>query len=177
MIHRALQRAWPSALAAVIVAIGPAQAASDIGWDRVANVEAAAAQIGDVQAQAGVEQAFRFISACYKTHGLASAYSKAFEGCIAQDYMVSQTLAKIYLRLPKEALDKMGAPTAEQIDQSFNQRAAGAFAQYQRTPEDALALRGIVEAHGVPVFLKRVFPDKGGAAVADPAKAPVEAKP
>lgn len=159
MISKAAWRVGICGLAVWCGGMSTARAASDIGWDRVANVEAAASQIGDVQVQGGVEQAFRFISACYKTHGLASAYSKAFEGCIAQDYVVSQTLAKVYLRVPKEALDKIGAPTAEQIDRSFNARAADAFAQYKRTPEDALALRGIVEARGVPVFLKRVFPD------------------
>ena len=138
-----------------------ARAANDISWDRIANVESAARQIGEVQAQAGVEKAFNFISACYKTHGLASAYSKAFEGCIAQDYLVSKTLVQTYERVPKDVLEKNGAPSPEKIDQSFKNRAASAFAQYKRTPEDALALRGVVEQHGVPVFLKIVFPQNG----------------
>ena len=154
-----------SGLIAVTVAFatasGAACGAGDISWDRIANVESAAKQIGEVQAQAGVEKAFGFISACYKTHGLASAYSKAFEGCIAQDYIVSKTLVKIYERVPREVLEKNGAPSAEKIDQSFKNRAASAFAQYKRSPEDALALRGVVEQHGVPVFLKIVFPDNG----------------
>jgi hypothetical protein len=136
-------------------------------WDRIANVETAANQIGEIQARQGVEQAFKFISACYKTHGLASNYSKSFEGCIAQDYIVSKTLAQVYSRLPRETLDRMGAPTAEKIDQSFQQRAASAFELYKRTPEDALALRGIVEARGLPVFLNIVFP-KSAADVPSP---------
>lgn len=151
-------------VAASAVACGGAHAAGDIGWDRVANVESAAKQIGEVQVQAGVEKAFSFISACYKTHGLASAYSKAFEGCIAQDYLVSKTLVQIYERVPKEVLEKNGAPSPEKIDQSFKNRAANAFAQYKRSPEDALALRGVVEQHGVPVFLKIVFPGDRDAA-------------
>ena len=140
------------------IAIGPAQA--EVAWDRIANVESAATQIGQIQSQAGIEQAFKFISACYKTHGLASAYSKAFEGCIAQDYIVSRALVQIYERVPPDALAKMNAPTPQQIDQSFQNRAAAAFAQYHRPPEDALALRGIVEARGIPVFFKLVFPSK-----------------
>ncbi|MEQ1696962.1 MAG: hypothetical protein ABL901_14090 [Hyphomicrobiaceae bacterium] len=135
--------------------------AASVSWDRIANVEGAAKQIGEVQARGGVEKAFGFISACYKTHGLASAYSKAFEGCIAQDYVVSRTLVLIYERVPKDVLEKSGAPSPEKIDQSFKARAASAFAQYKRTPEDALALRGVVEQHGVPVFLKIVFPGNG----------------
>jgi hypothetical protein len=148
-------------LAGALAGANSAYAANDISWDRIANVESAAKQIGEVQAQAGVEKAFNFISACYKTHGLASAYSKAFEGCIAQDYLVSRTLVQIYERVPKEVLEKNGAPSPEKIDQSFKNRAASAFAQYKRPPEDALALRGVVEQHGVPVFLKIVFPDNG----------------
>jgi hypothetical protein len=145
--------------AALIVSASSASQA-DVGWDRIANVESAATQIGQIQAQAGIEQAFKFISACYKTHGLATAYSKAFEGCIAQDYIVSRALVQIYERVPPEALAKMNAPSPQQIDQSFQNRAAAAFAQYKRPPEDALALRGVVEARGVPVFFKLVFPDK-----------------
>ena len=151
--------------AAVAFAGGAAFAANGVSWDRIANVESAAKQIGEVQAQAGVEKAFNFISACYKTHGLASAYSKAFEGCIAQDYLVSKTLVQIYERVPKGTLEKSGAPSPEQIDQSFKARAASAFAQYKRSPEDALALRGVVEQHGVPVFLKIVFPERAGAGI------------
>ena len=148
--------------ACVLAGVLPATAAGDLSWDRIKNVQSAAAQIGEIQARQGVEQAFKFISACYKTHGLASAYSKAFEGCIAQDYMVSKTLMEIYSRVPSETLQRNGAPTAEQIDASFKQRASGAFALYKRTPEDALALRGVVEQHGVPLFLKTVFPAKDG---------------
>jgi hypothetical protein len=158
------------AAAVAAVAGDGANAANDISWDRVANVESAAKQIGEVQAQAGVEKAFSFISACYKTHGLASAYSKAFEGCIAQDYLVSKTLVQIYERVPKEVLEKNGAPSPEKIDQSFKNRTASAFAQYKRSPEDALALRGVVEQHGVPVFLKIVFPGNQAGANAAPEK-------
>jgi len=141
----------------------PLRAAGDLAWDRIGNVEKAAAQIGEIQVRQGVEQAFKFISACYKTHGLASAYSKAFEGCIAQDYMVSKALVQIYSQIPNETLKMNGAPTAEQIDESFKKRASGAFALYKRTPADALALRGVVEQHGLPVFFKTVFPDGNGA--------------
>ena len=140
----------------------PLKAAGDLAWDRIGNVETAALQIGEIQARQGVEQAFKFISACYKTHGLASAYSKAFEGCIAQDYMVSKALVQIYSRIPNETLKMNGAPTAEQIDESFKKRASGAFALYKRTPADALALRGVVEQHGLPVFFKTVFPADTG---------------
>ena len=159
------QHQWVARTIVAILALGllphaPVQATTGVSWDRVANVKDAAAKIGELQAQSGVEQAFRFISACYKTHGLASTYSKAFEGCIAQDYIVSKTLIEIYTRVPADALGKMGAPSAEQIDASFKQRAANAFGQYNRPPEDALALRGVIEEVGVPAFMKAAFPPK-----------------
>ena len=139
----------------------PAVAAPD--WDRVANVKAAAKQIGEIQAQGGADQAFRFIVACYKTHGLASNYSKAFEGCIAQDFMLTQALALIYARVDPAQLQKLGAPTREQLQQTMNQRVNGAFANYQIPAREGLALKAIVDKHGLPVFFNIVFPKQGGA--------------
>jgi hypothetical protein len=137
---------------------GALAAASAPDWDRVDNIKAAAKQIGEIQANSGVEQAFKFISACYKTHSLAAKYSKAFEGCIAQDFIVSRALIEIYMRVPQETLQKMGAPSPEQIHNSFQARASSAFAQYDVASKDVLALRDIAEKHGIPVFLKIVFP-------------------
>ena len=144
-------------IAVICTSTAPA-AASTPDLDRVANVETAARQIGEIQARGGVEQAFKFISACYKTHSLASKYSKAFEGCIVQDFIVSRALVEIYARVPPETLQKMGSPSPQQLDQSFRQRAASAFAQYNVATKDAVALADIVEKHGLPVFLKIVFP-------------------
>lgn len=162
-------RGWVGALLAVFAG---SAAHAELGWDRIANVKSAATQIGEIQAQAGVEQAFKFVSACYKTHGLASAYSKAFEGCVAQDLMLSQTLAEVYERLPSETLQKMKAPSPEEIKHSFQMRAASAFKQYNLTPDDAQALRVIVQTHGLPVFWKIVFPNGPGPAPSQPSPQP-----
>ena len=131
-------------------------------WDRVANVKSAAAQIAEIQAQGGADRAFNFIAACYKTHGLASAYSKAFEGCIAQDVMLTQALALIYEKIDPEMLRKKGAPTRDQLVASLNQRINGAFGQYGLPASEWEALKKIVEQHGLPVFFKIVFPEKPG---------------
>ena len=127
-------------------------------WDRVANVKHAAEQIGDIQAKGGAERAFRFITACYKTHSLASAYSRPFESCIAQDFMLSQTLALIYERLDPAVLKRIGVPTKDMLQQSLNQRVNGAYANYQMPPSEGYALKAIVDEHGMPVFFKYVFP-------------------
>ncbi len=145
-------------LAALLVSTQALAAAPSPDWNRVDNIKAAAAQIGEIQARGGVEQAFKFISACYKTHSLATKYSKAFEGCIAQDFIVSRALIEVYVRVPPETLQKMGAPTPEQLHHSFQGRAATAFAQYDVASKDVLALRDIAEKQGLPVFLKIVFP-------------------
>ena len=142
-------------------------------WDRVANVKSAAAQIAEIQAQGGADRAFNFIAACYKTHGLASAYSKAFEGCIAQDVMLTQALALIYEKIDPEMLRKKGAPTRDQLVASLNQRINGAFGQYGLPASEWEALKKIVEQHGLPVFFKIVFPEKTGSG----AKAKPETKP
>ena len=163
---------WGAAFSCMLLAAsGPTRAAA-ISWDRVANVEMAARQIGEIQVRGGVEQAFKFISACYKTHSLASKYSKAFEGCIAQDFIVSRALVEIYSRVPPETLRKIGSPSPQQLDQSFKQRAGSAFAQYEVATSDAVALAGIIEKHGLPVFLKIVFPQPATQPDAKPSPQP-----
>ena len=159
------------ALLAWIGCCGPAAAgaASPPDWDRVANVKHAAEVLGEIQAQGGADQAFRFISACYKTHSLAAAYSRAFESCIAQDFMLSQTLALIYDRIDPAVLKRMGAPTRDILQQTLNQRVNGAYATYEMPPSEGNALKAIVDEHGMPVFFKFVFPKGQGA--------PAEAKP
>ncbi len=147
-------------VAAIAILTGlscPATAAPD--WDRVANVKAAAQQIGEIQARGGAEQAFKFITACYKTHGLASKYSKAFEGCIAQDVMLMQALSLIYDRVDPALLEKRGAPTPAQLQRSLNQRVSGAFAQYEIPATEAPVLQKLISQHGMPIFVKIVFPD------------------
>lgn len=129
-------------------------------WDRIANVKAAAQQIGEIQKTKGVDAAYKFISACYKTHGLSSQYSRWFEGCIAQDYIQSRTLALVYERLPAAQLKTMGAPSATEVIEALRRRLGAAFAQYKIPPADGQAFLTIVEAQGIPIFMKAVFPEQ-----------------
>jgi hypothetical protein len=140
----------------------PAAAPPAPKWDRAANIREAAQRIGTIQRTRGAEAAINFIDACYRTHGLASAYSAAFEGCIAQDYLQSNLLARIYSRLPPEQLKKMGAPTAQAIAQSMGRRVVSAFRQYKVGTVEAEAFKADVDKHGLPVFLKTVFPGSTG---------------
>ncbi len=87
-------------------------AAESRAWDQVANIKDAAQRIGKLQASKGVEAAYKFIDACYRTHSLAEAYSAAFESCIAQDYLETKMLVQIYVRTPPETLKKFGSPIA-----------------------------------------------------------------
>jgi len=129
-------------------------------WDQVANIKAAAQNIGDIQKRGGADAAYKFIAACYKTHGLASAYGKAFEGCIAQDFIQSRALALVYQRVPADHLKSIGAPSVEALIASLQRRLGAAFAQYKIAPADGQAFLKIVEAQGLPVFMKSVFPEQ-----------------
>ena len=143
------------------LAVGPAIAAGKADWDRADNVKAAAKQIGEIQASQGADKAFKFVTDCYRTHGLAANYSKAFEGCIAQDLMLMEALAAIYGRVDPQVLRKSGAPSVEQLQQALSQRMSGAYATYNMPASEGLALKKIVDTHGMPVFIRIVFPKAG----------------
>jgi hypothetical protein len=160
-----------AAMASGVVAMGvitaPVHAQPD--WDQVANVKDAATRLGKLQKRQGASKAFQFIVACYKTHGMATKYSKYFEACIAQDYIHTQTLALIYARVPPARLKKMGAPSPELLAQAMGQRVAGAFAKYSVSPADANAFKKLIDLHGFAPFNAIVFPkSKSGAPEAEP---------
>jgi hypothetical protein len=157
---------------AVLLALGSsaAFAAGNVAWNQAENVKGAANQIGDIQKREGAARAVKFIGACYATHGLSSAYSKAFEGCIAQDYMQSRALAMIYARVDEVALKKMGSPTSDEIAKSLNQRMGAAFAKYKISVSDGQQFVKLVEEQGVPVFLKIIFPKREGGAPSEQPK-------
>ena len=86
---RAHKRVVPAIAAAVLLAAGSAQATAP-DWDQTANIKDAALRLAEMQRTQGATRAFEFIDACYKTHSLSSKYTKAFEACIAQDYLETQ---------------------------------------------------------------------------------------
>lgn len=135
-----------------------------VTWDQPANIRDAAERIAKIQRGKGADAAIKFIDACYRTHSLAERYSAAFESCIAQDYLETNLLAKIYSRLPAETLKKLGAPSAEALGTAMGRRIAAAFAQYKVPAKAASDFKDLVDLHGVPVFLKIVFPNAAGEA-------------
>ncbi|MDX2308273.1 MAG: hypothetical protein NW216_08555 [Hyphomicrobium sp.] len=153
------------ALAPVAFAAGetapaaPAAASSAVTWDQTANVRDAAERIAKIQRGGGAEAAFKHISACYRTHGLASNYSAPFEACIAQDYLHTRLLVKVYSRMQPDALKKMGAPTPDILAEAMGRRVTTAFKQYAISVAEAEKLKALVDAEGAPVFLKIVFPE------------------
>lgn len=127
-------------------------------WDQSANIKDAAQRIAEIQRTQGATKAFNYIEDCYKTHSLSSEYTKAFEGCIAQDYLETQILALVYSRLPPETLKKMGAPEPRQLAQSMGQRITAAFATYKIPVARVEKFKKIVDDDGFPVFFKVLFP-------------------
>jgi hypothetical protein len=146
---------------ALIVRVDEANAAAP-AWNQGENIKAAAKQLAEIQQRQGAEGAVRFISACYKTHGLASKYSKSYEGCVAQDYMQARALALVYARVDETTLKEKGIPTVQDVTQSLNVRMNAAFAKYQIASQDGQSFVRLVETLGVPVYLSIVFPKSVG---------------
>jgi hypothetical protein len=149
---------------------GSAAEAPAVSWDQPANIKAAAEHLGQLQKTRGAKSAYDFISACYKTQGLAETYSANFEACIAQDYMQTQVLAQIYSRMTPEQLRNLRAPSAPQLAEAMGQRVVAAFSQYKIPASYGDTFKKLVDQHGFPVFLALVFPkaqardaERGGA--------------
>ena len=132
--------------------------ADKAAWDHVANVKDAAERLAKLHRTEGSKGVLKFLDACYRSHLLASAYTAGLESCMAQDYMHSQVLAQLYARLPAEAREKSGAPSPELIANGMGQRFMVAFSQYKVSSADADQFKKNVDTHGLPIFLKAVFP-------------------
>ena len=145
-----------AALAAGVAAL-PAKAAID--WDRAANIKGAATQLAALHRNQGSQGVLKFLDACYRTHLLASEFNAGVEACLAQDYMHSQALARIYARVPPDVREKNKNPSPEEISKGFADRFVATFAQYKLAAADATQFKALVDKHGLPVFLKGVFPN------------------
>lgn len=132
--------------------------AAEPAWDKVENVREAASLLVKRHRASGSSGVMKFLDACYRTHTLASKYSRALEGCLAQDYIHSRVLVAIYQRLPDAARADPKLPSAEDIAKAVNGRFISIFQQYKITLKEADALKKAIEDHGVPVFLKERFP-------------------
>lgn len=127
-------------------------------WDRAANIKGAAERLGALHRREGTQGVIRFLDACYRTHLLASEYSQALEACLAADYMHSRILAEIYARLPPEERLKNKAPSPEFITSTMAARFGKAYEQYKVPASEAEVFKKLVDTHGIPVFVKAVFP-------------------
>jgi hypothetical protein len=158
-------RAWLFGLFGA--AFASAVAAETLKWDQAENIREAATHIGTLQKTRGAQKAIQFIDACYRTHGLASEYSRPFEACIAQDYLLTQSLASVYSRVSPEDLAKLGAPQPKALADAMGRRVVAAFKQYNISVADADAFKQLVDQHGFPVFIAIVFPNAEKAARPD----------
>ncbi len=154
------RRVLPAMLAAGLISISaaPIVAAADPDWDQVANIKEAAAHLAQLQRTQGATKAFAFIDACYRTHSLSSEYTKAFEACIAQDFLETQILTLIYSRLPPETLKRMGAPTPGILVDTMRKRVAAAYANYKMPHKKLETFAQLVDEHGFPIFFAALFP-------------------
>lgn len=136
-------------------------------WDHAANIKDAADRLAKLHKREGSTGVLKFLDACYRTHMLASAYTKGLESCMAQDYMHTKVLATIYAKLPPERLKRLGGPSPQLIADGMNKRFVTAFMQYKVTVADGEDFKVLVDTHGFPAFIKAVFP-QGTPGAAEP---------
>jgi hypothetical protein len=144
---------------ATLVSMPQASAARE-AWDHAANIKDAAKRLAELHRREGSQGVLKFLDACYRTQTLASDYSAGLESCMAQDYMHSQVLAQIYARIPQADRVRMGTPAPEDIARGMGQRFVATFKQYKMSVKDAEDFKKRVDANGMPIFLKSVFPPK-----------------
>lgn len=151
------------------VAAAPVPSLAKETWDHVANVKDAAKRLADLHKREGSAGVLKFLDACYRTQMLSSKYTQGLESCMAQDYMHSQVLARIYARIPQAERVRMGVPAPEDIANGMGQRFVAAFKQYNISTKEAESFRRLVDKDGMPIFLKSAFPPSkpGGASGAD----------
>ncbi|MDH4981562.1 hypothetical protein [Hyphomicrobium sp. D-2] len=128
-------------------------------WDQVANIKEAATRLAQIQRTQGASGAFAFIDACYRTHRLSSAYTRAFEACIAQDYLETQILSLVYSRMPLEVLQRMKAPSPDMLAGTMLRRVSAAFGQYKLSKEQVAEFKRNIDAHGFPIMFAALFPN------------------
>ena len=165
MGRRARERRGPAWRAFAAGALGIVLTASSTAaytkpdWDQAANVKEAAERLAVIQKRQGATAAFKFIDACYRTHSLSSEYTRAFEACIAQDYLETRVLALIYSRMSPETLKARGMPTPQMLADTMGRRIVSAFKNYDVPVQDVRAFKKLVDEHGFPVFFKALFPN------------------
>jgi hypothetical protein len=151
------------------MAAAPSPSLAKETWDHVANVKDAAKRLADLHKREGSAGVLKFLDACYRTQMLSSKYTQGLESCMAQDYMHSQVLARIYARIPQAERVRMGVPAPEDIANGMGQRFVAAFKQYNISTKEAEAFRKLVDKNGMPIFIKSAFPPRkpGDASGAD----------
>ena len=143
----------------LLAATAAAPARAEIGaWDHNANIKDAAMRLGALHRREGSPGVLKFLDACYRTHMLASEFTKGLEACMAQDYMHTQVLATIYAKLPPEQREKSGAPSPQAMAEGMGRRFVAAFSQYKVAVPDAEDFKKRVDKYGFPIFIKAVFP-------------------
>lgn len=160
MVSRSTTRLMRDGVASLLLLASGAGSHANPGgkpdWDRAANIRDAAHRLVGIHNERGALGTLKFIAACYQTQMLAEHYSAPL-ACIAQDYMLSQTLALVYDRVPADKRKEMGVVEPQQIARGLSQRVGTALTHYKLTQADADALQKLVEKEGLPLFFKERF--------------------
>ena len=148
-----------AAAALAVIVLATAAHAAPGKWDHAANIKDAALRLAKLHKREGSTGVLKFLDACYRTHLLASDYTKGLESCMAQDYIHTRVLATIYAKLPPDQRARLKIPSPELIAGGLNKRFVSAFVQYKVTVAEADDFKAQVDTHGFPVFVKSAFPN------------------
>lgn len=143
-----------------LAALLPSGALAKEDWNHVANIKDAANRLAELHKREGSTGVLKFLDACYRTHMLASEFTQGLEACMAQDYMHTQVLAKVYATIPQAERERLGTPSPEEIAEGMGQRFVAAFSQYKISVKEAEAFKKLVDKNGLPLFVNAVFPKR-----------------
>jgi len=129
-------------------------------WNHVANIRDAATRLAVLHKREGSPGVLKFLDACYRTQLLSSDFSQGLESCMAQDYMHTQVLARIYAAIPEAERQRMGVPSPADIANGMGQRFVAAFAQYKMSVKEAEDFKKLVDKNGLPIFVHAIFPPR-----------------
>ena len=100
------------------------------------------------------------LAPCYGRHMLASKYTQGSRPVLRRTTCMTEVMTSIYSRIPAGNAEEIGRARRPAINWRVvcRQRVGAALTQYKMTEADGLALKKMIDQHGLPVFAKQTLP-------------------
>ena len=123
--------------------------------NQLKNILKAAADIGAIQKEGGINGAMLVVKQCYdREMPSAKSLSRALEACMTQDMLVSMTAASVFKMNSPESLKKMGLPNPDAIRQGVTQRWLSIGKKFGLPLESVKAFSDLVNTKGLAEYSK-----------------------